>query len=145
MRQKFLFILALLLTAVTQGAWADNWDVVYWQTQTKQSDWTALSAGSTTGRTLGSAGNTTYYYVTSNLSFTNSTAGGSGLTILGTVYLYVPEGKTITCTGANASGLTGGGAGIELTEGNTLYLVGGGTVNATGGNGGNGGTYGHSE
>ena len=118
---------------------ADNWNVVYWRTQTKQSDWTALSAGSTTGRTLGSAGNTTYYYVTSNLSFTNSTAGGSGLTILGTVYLYIPTGVTLTCTGANASGLTGGGAGIELTAGNSLYLIGGGTLNANGGNAANGG------
>ena len=135
--KRFYSIFVLMLTAVT-GAWADEWDVVYWQTQTKQSDWTALSAGSTTGRTLGSAGNTTYYYVTSNLSFTNSTAGGSGLTILGTVYLYVPEGKTVTCTGANASGLTGGGAGIELTLGNSLYLIGGGTLNATGGNAANG-------
>ena len=96
MRKKLFFILALLLTAVT-GAWADEWDVVYRQTQTKQSDWTALSAGSTTGRTLGSVGNTTYYYVTSNLSFTNSTAGGSGLTIQGTVYLYIPTGVTLTC------------------------------------------------
>ena len=40
-KKKILFILALLLTAVT-GAWADEWDVVYKQTQTKQSDWTAL-------------------------------------------------------------------------------------------------------
>ena len=139
--KKSLMMLALLLTAVT-GAWADEWATVYTQTQTKQSDWTALSAGSTTGKTLGSAGNTTYYYVTSNLSFTNSTEGGSGLTILGTVYLYVPEGKTVTCTGANASGQTGGGAGIELSLGNSLYLIGGGTLNATGGkaaNGGNGG------
>ena len=132
-----------LLCAIVQGALAqDEWDAVYTMTQTKQSDWTALSAGSTTGRTLGSAGNTTYYYVTSNLSFTNATAGGSGLTILGTVYLYVPEGKTVTCTGANASGLTGAGAGIELTLGNSLYLIGGGTLNATGGNAANGGNGG---
>ena len=132
-----------LLCAAVQGAWAqDEWATVYKQTQTKQSDWTALSAGSTTGRTLGSADAVTYYYVTSNLSFTNSTAGGSGLTIQGTVYLYIPTGVTLTCTGANASGLTGGGAGIELTAGNSLYFLGSGTVNATGGkaaNGGNGG------
>ena len=131
----------MLLTAVTD-AWADEWDVVYWQTQTKQSDWTALSAGSTTGRTLGSADAVTYYYVTSNLSFTNSTAGGSGLTIQGTVYLYIPTGVTLTCTGANASGQTGGGAGIELTLGNSLYLIGGGTLNANGGNAANGGNGG---
>ena len=139
----------VLLCAIVQGTWAqDEWATVYAQTQTTEANWTALDAGSTTGKTLGSANATTYYYATGDLSFTNTTAGGSGLTILGTVYLYVPEGKTVTCTGANASGLTGGGAGIELTEGNTLYLVGGGTVNATGGtaaNGGNGGNGSNAE
>ena len=141
-KKKILMMLALLLTAVT-GAWADEWDAVYTMTQTTSSNWTALDAGSTTGQTLGSAGTTTYYYVNSNLTFTNSSVGGSGLTIRGTVYLYVPEGMTVTCAGTNASGLTGGGAGIELTEGNTLYLVGGGTVNATGGNAANGGNGGN--
>ena len=122
-RQLFL-ILALLLTAVT-GAWADNWDVVYRLTQTTSANWTALSAGSTTGWTIGSAGNTTYYYATGNLSFTNSTVGGSGLTIRGTVYLYIPSGVTVTCTGHNASGtgLTGGGAGVELAAGNTTVAT----------------------
>ena len=118
---------------------ADNWYMISRQTQTKQSDWTALSAGSTTGRTLGSADAVTYYYATGDLSFTNSTAGGSGLTIQGTVYLYIPSGTTLTCTGANASGQTGAGAGIELTQGNSLYLIGGGTLNANGGNAANGG------
>ena len=146
-RKKILLILALLC-AVVQGAWAQaNWDAVYAMTSTTSGDWTAINAGSTTGRTLGSEGNTTRYYVNSDLSFTNSNAGGSGLTILGTVYLYVPEGVTVTCTGANASGQTGAGAGIELTSGNTLYLLGKGTVNAMGGNaanGGNGGNGSHS-
>ena len=142
-KKKILMMLALLLTAVT-GAWAQNgWEAVYTTTQTTEANWTALDAGSTTGQTLGSAGTTTYYYVNSNLTFTNSSVGGSGLTIRGTVYLYVPEGMTVTCAGTNASGLTGGGAGIELTEGNTLYLVGGGTVNATGGNAANGGNGGN--
>ena len=147
--KKIFSILALLLCAIVQGTWAqDEWATVYKQTQTTEANWTALDAGSTTGKTLGSANATTYYYATDNLSFTNTIAGGSGLTIRGTVYLYVPEGKTVTCTGANASGLTGGGAGIELTEGNTLYLIGGGTVNATGGkaaNGGNGGNGSNAE
>ena len=141
-KKKILMMLAMLLTAVT-GAWAqDGWEAVYRQTQTKQSDWTALSAGSTTGRTLGSADAVTYYYVTSNLSFTNSTAGGSGLKIQGTVYLYIPTGTTLTCTGANATATTGAGAGIELTQGNSLYLIGGGTLVATGGNAANGGNGG---
>ena len=81
-----------LLCAVVQGAWAqDEWSTVYTQTQTTAANWQALDAGSTTGRTLGSAGNTTYYYVTSNLSFTNSTAGGSGLTIISTCPLASPS------------------------------------------------------
>ncbi len=137
-KKKILFML-VLLCAIVQGTWAqDEWATVYKQTQTTATNWTALDAGSTTGKTLGSAGNTTFYYVTSNLSFTNSTAGGSGLTIKGTVYLYIPSGKTLTCTGANASGQTGAGAGIELTEGNTLNIIGSGTLNATGGNAANG-------
>ena len=143
MRQK-IFLLIALLCAAAQGAWAqNNWEEVYTLTQTTSANWTALSAGSTTGQVLGTAGNTTYYYANSNLSFTNSNAGGSGLTILGTVYLYVPEGVTVTCTGANASGQTGAGAGVELTEGNTLYLVGSGMLNATGGNAANGGNGGN--
>ena len=141
-KKKILMMLAMLLTAVT-GAWAqDEWATVYKQTQTTAANWTALDAGSTTGQTLGSAGNTTYYYVTGNLSFTNSTAGGSGLKIQGTVYLYIPTGTTLTCTGANATATTGAGAGIELTQGNSLYLIGGGTLVATGGNAANGGNGG---
>ena len=138
MKKTLLFI--ALLCAVAQGAWAQaNWEEVYTLTQTTSANWTAINSGSTTGLTLGSAGNTTYYYPTCDLGFTNSNAGGSGLTIQGTVYLYVPEDMTITCTGANANGATGAGAGIELASGNTLYLLGTGTVNATGGNAANGG------
>ena len=145
MKKLLLFI--AMLCAFAQGAWAQaNWEAVYAMTNTNSGNWTALTEGSTTGHTLGSAGNTTYYYPTGNLNFTNSNAGGSGLTILGTVYIYVPDGVTITCTGANANGKTGAGAGIELASGNTLVLLGGGTVNATGGNaanGSNGGTGGN--
>ena len=140
--KKLLLFIALLCT-IAQGAWAQaNWDAVYAMTSTNSGNWTALT-GSTTGQTLGSEGNTTYYYVDGNLSFTNSNAGGSGLTILGTVYLYVPSGVTLTCTGANATAPTGAGAGIELASGNTLYLLGGGSINATGGNAANGGNGGN--
>ncbi|MBR1550545.1 MAG: hypothetical protein IJ634_07920, partial [Bacteroidales bacterium] len=140
MKRRLLLLLALLC-AVAQGAWAQaDWSEVYTLTQTTSADWTALNTGSTTGQTLGSAGNTTYYYVNSDLTFTNSNAGGSGLTIQGTVYLYIPSGVTVTCTGHNASGTTGAGAGVELAAGNTLCLIGGGTLNATGGNAANGGT-----
>ena len=59
------------------------------------------------------------------------------------MYLYIPSGKTLTSRGANASGQTGAGAGIELAAGNTLFLLGGGTVSATGGNAANGGNGGN--
>ena len=140
MRIKQLFLTLALLCAIVQGAWAQaSLDEVYAMTNTTAANWTQLSDGSTTGKTLGTANATTYYYADANLTFTNTTAGGSGLTIQGTVYLYVPEGVTLTCTGANADGQTGAGAGIELTEGNTLYLLGSGTLNATGGKAANGG------
>ena len=146
MRRKKIFLILALLCAVVQGAWAQaSWDEVYAMTNTTSANWTALPEGSTTGKTIGTAGTTTYYYADASLTFTNSTAGGSGLTIQGTVYLYLPQGVTVTCTGANASGQTGAGAGIELAEGNALYLLGKGSVNATGGkaaNGGNGGNGG---
>ena len=117
----------------------NDWGLICFQTGSTRADWVHLADNSTSGKTLGAAGTTTYYYTAFDRTFTNSNAGGSGLTILGTVYLYIPSGKTITCTGHNASGATGGGAGIELTEGNTLYLIGSGSLVATGGNAANGG------
>ena len=147
MKQK-VFLMIALLCAVVQGAWADGgWELVYRQTKTTSANWTALNAGSSTGYTIGTAGTTTYYYATGNLSFTNSTVGGSGLTILGTVYLYIPSGKTVRCTGtkANDDGITGGGAGVELAAGNTLYLLGDGRLEATGGEAETGRRGGHGE
>ena len=135
MRVTKSFLILAILCAVALRAWAQsNWDEVYAMTYTTAEKWTQLNAGSTTGKTLGAANTTTYYYANSNLSFTNSTAGGSGLTIQGIVYLYLPEGVTITCKGADAGQPTGAGAGIELSGGNALYLIGQGAVNATGGN-----------
>ena len=146
--KKNLFLMIALLCAVVQGAWADGgWELVYRQTKTTSANWTALNAGSSTGYTIGTAGTTTYYYATGNLSFTNSTVGGSGLTIRGTVYLYIPSGKTVRCTGAKANdtGITGGGAGVELAAGNTLYLLGDGRLEATGGDGESGNRGDHGE
>ena len=146
--KKNLFLMIALLCAVVQGAWADGgWELVYRQTKTTSANWTALNAGSSTGYTIGTAGTTTYYYATGNLSFTNSTVGGSGLTIRGTVYLYIPSGKTVRCTGAKANdtGITGGGAGVELAAGNTLYLLGDGRLEATGGDGESGNHGDHGE
>lgn len=148
MRTKQLFLILAMLCTMVQGAWADGgWELVYRLTQTTSANWTALNAGSSTGYTIGTAGTTTYYYATGNLSFTNSTVGGSGLTIRGTVYLYIPSGKTVRCTGAKANdtGITGGGAGVELAAGNTLYLLGDGRLEATGGDGESGNRGDHGE
>ncbi len=150
-RHLLFTTLALALGTFTGGSEAmaqTSWDYVYTQEETNSDTWTALSEGSTTGKTLGGSGTTSYYRLTKSLNFTNTTAGGSGLTILGTVYLYLPAGVNITCVGANANGATGAGAGIELTEGNTLYIIGGGngaTVTATGGNAANGGNGGNGQ
>ena len=124
--------------AWAQGSGGDDWGPV----QTSSAAWTALTEGSTTGMTLGAADATTYYYMTENLTFSNNTAGGSGLTIQGTVYIYIPSGVTLTATGADGEGTTGGGAGILVPSGTTLNIFGEGTIVATGGkaaNGGNGG------
>jgi len=149
-------MLALGLGAFLGGSEAmaqNGWESGFSQSQTTSTTWEALSTGSTTGKTLGESGTTKYYYLQESLTFTNTNAGGSGLTIKGTVYLYIPYGLTITCVGADASGATGAGAGIELAEGNTLYIIGSGdgehtTVTAKGGkaaNGSNGGNGGNAD
>ena len=97
-----------------------------------------ITEGSASGYTM-TDGNT--YVIQNSVSFSNSTAGGSGLSVEdgATVVLYVPTGVTLTATGANGSGRTGGGAGIRVPETATLVITGEGTVNATGGNAGNAG------
>ena len=96
-----------------------------------------ITEGSTTGYTM-TDGNT--YVVQNSVSFSNSTAGGSGMSVAdgATVVLYVPAGVVLTATGANGSGQIGGGAGIHVPETATLVITGEGTVNATGGNAGDG-------
>lgn len=79
------------------------------------------------------------YYLDHNVTVQRPSAstsynGRSGLIISGDVTLILANNATLTVTGAPASGQnTGGGAGIELSSGNTLHIVGTGTVNAYGG------------
>jgi len=160
-KRKLLFTsLALFLGCLTGGSGAmgqNGMESIFNQTQTTSASWEALTGGSTTGKVLGASGVTSYYYVKESQNFTNTTPGGSGLTIKGTVYLYFPAFVKINCVGADADGATGAGAGIELAEGNTLYIIGCGSLTpdgkdfvpeyvitakggkaANGGNGGNG-------
>lgn len=141
---SILTFLALFATTLThQGsAWAqdtdtkdDNWG----QVKTITSEWTHITEGSTSGYELKDA----YYYVTEDLTFTNTIEGGgqgSGMYVQAgkTVNLYIPAGVTLTVKGADASGTTGAGAGILLPEGSTLNIIGAGTLVATGGKAANG-------
>ena len=68
MRQKKLLFMLTLLCAIVQGAWAQaSWDEVYAMTNTTSANWTKLNAGSSTGKTLGTAGTTTYYYASKHM------------------------------------------------------------------------------
>ena len=96
-----------------------------------------ITEGSTSGCTL-TNGNT--YVIQNSVEFSNSEAGGSGISVAdnATVVLYVPAGVTLTAVGAHGSGRMGGGAGIRVPETSTLIITGEGMVNATGGNAGDG-------
>ena len=108
--------------------------VVSWQLQAGVVN---ITQGSTSGYTM-TDGNT--YVIQNSVSFSNSTAGGSGMSVAdnATVVLYIPAGVTLTARGANGSGRTGGGAGIRVPETAMIVITGEGTVNAIGGNAGNG-------
>lgn len=99
--------------------------------------------GSTAGKALLSG----YYVVRKNATYSSSTS--NGLIIQGTdadpVNIFIEEDCTLTAIGADGanptspekSGSAGGSAGIYLPAGKTLNLYGYGSVNATGGKGGN--------
>ena len=139
---SILTLLALFAATLTQqGAVRaedtkdDNWG----QVKTVTSEWTHITAGSTTGYELKDAN----YYVTEDLTFTNTISGpgqGSGMYVQAdrTVTLYIPAGVTLTAIGADAVGTQGAGAGILLPEGSTLNVVGSGKLIAKGGNAANG-------
>ena len=145
-RTSILTFLALFAATLTQqgGAWAqgsgttDDWG----QVKTATSEWTHITAGSNEGFELKDE----YYYVSEDLTFTNpktaviSPSRGSAMQVQAgkTVHLYIPAGVTLTAIGSDADELLGGGAGILVPEGSTLYVIGNGTLVAKGGNGANG-------
>ena len=131
----FLALFAATLTqqgaARAQDTKAENWS----QVPTVTSAWTHITEGSTKGFEL----KDDYYYVSKDLTFTNTNGGagqGSGLYVQAgrTVRLYIPAGVTLTAIGANANGTKGAGAGILLPEGCTLHILGEGKLVAKGGN-----------
>ena len=96
-----------------------------------------ISEGSTSGYTM-TDGNT--YVIQNSVTFSNVTAGCSGISVESnaTVVIYVPKGVTLTAIGANGKERTGGGAGICVPETSTLIITGEGIVNAIGGDAGKG-------
>ena len=134
------FLALFAATLMSQGgAWAQDKAEDWGQIPTATSAWTHITAGSTTGFEL----KDDYYYVSENLTFTNTTYGagqGSGMYVQAgkEVHLYIPKGVTLTAIGADGDGPTGAGAGILLPSGSTLHIIGEGTIVATGGNAGDG-------
>ena len=137
----FLALFAATLTqqgavrAQNQDTKDDNWG----QVPTVSTKWTHITEGSSSGFEL----RDDYYYVSKDLTFTNTIDGagqGSGLYVQANkeVHLYIPAGVTLTAIGANAAGTTGAGAGILLPSGSTLHILGEGKLVATGGNAANG-------
>ena len=118
-------------------------------TQTSET-WTKLSSvpGFGESKTKGLSLNEGNYYVDTSAAIKNSAVGGNGLSISGTVKLFIPEEITLECTGANGADATadtaggGGGAGVYLPSDAKLFLYGesGDTSKlvANGGKGGNG-------
>ena len=97
-------------------------------------------AGNTTTASLPGVGGTLnngyVYTVNDNTTLAATTAGQSALSVAdkAKVVINIPSGVTLTCIGGNASGRTAAGAGIYVPSTSTLIVVGGGTLNATGGN-----------
>ena len=96
---SILTFLALFAATLTpQGAaWAQEKDDNWGQVKTVTSEWTHITEGSTTGYELKDQ----YYYVSKDLTFTNTISGagqGSGMHVQAdrTVTLYIPAGVTHT-------------------------------------------------
>lgn len=145
---SILTLLALFAATLTQQGAVRAQDTKpedWGQILTATSAWTHITAGSTTGFELADD----YYYVSENLTFSNTLSSGngqgSGMYVREgkTVYLYIPGGVTLTTTGADASNTVGGGAGILVPSTSTLHIVGEGTLVAKGGNAANGGAGGN--
>ncbi len=91
--------------------------------------------------TAGSTLQNGYTYTVDSSATITAGSGGNGLNVAAgaTVVIHVPSGVALTVKGGNGNVATGGGAGIYLPSTSTLILTGSGTLNATGGNAGNGG------
>ena len=86
------------------------------------------------------------YTVTESVALTGADATSSAAAVNGlkvaagaTVVLHIPKGVALTVKGGNGYLKNPGAAGIEVPSTSTLIIIGGGTLNATGGNAGQAG------
>ena len=118
--------------AITSDLTSDTTLYAWWRAKGE------VLATTSAGKTLSDG----YYYIVSD-DVTCNHPINSGITIDGTVSIYIEEGCTLTAEGSSGSdangrvGAGGGKAGILLTSGNTLKLFGYGNLVANGGAGGN--------
>lgn len=115
-------ILITLLTFLSNAAFA----------QTAQTSKVYLT--NTAGKTLADG---TVYMVNSSMTIgsrTGSELNGLKVAEGATATIFIPAGVTLTVYGKDASGITGGGAGILVPATSTLYITGAGTLNVYGGN-----------
>ena len=118
-------------SAVTSDLTSDTTLYAWWRAKGE------VLATTSAGKTLSDG----YYYIVSD-DVTCNHPINSGITIDGTVSIYIEEGCTLTAEGSSGSdangslGAGGGKAGILLTSGNTLKLFGYGNLVANGGTGG---------
>lgn len=118
-------------SAVTSDLTSDTTLYAWWRAKGE------VLATTSAGKTLSNG----YYYIVSD-DVTCNHPINSGITIDGTVSIYIEEGCTLAAEGSSGSdangslGAGGGKAGILLTSGNTLKLFGYGNLVANGGAGG---------
>lgn len=124
-------ILITLLTLLSNAAFA----------QTAQTSKVYLT--NTAGKTLADG---TVYMVNSSMTINSGKSSLNGLKVAdgATATIFIPAGITLTVYGKDASGTTGGGAGILVPANSTLYITGAGTLNVYGGDAANGGDGGNS-
>ena len=104
-----------------------------------------MATGTISGSSPMNLNGGTVYTVSGNVTI-NAPSGQNAITVKSggsgsgdKVVIDIPQGCSLTVKGGDGSGKTGGGAGIYLPSGMTLYVTGKGTLTATGGKAGNGG------
>ena len=105
-----------------------------------------MATGTISGSSPMNLNGGTVYTVSGNVTINAPSPGQNAITVKSggsgsgdKVVIDIPQGCSLTVKGGDGSGKSGGGAGIYLPSGMTLYITGKGSLTATGGKAGNGG------